>query len=160
MPWSDTTQPRSWKKRWRFRSAARKSCQVRHSQSAAASSRAVHALNASGSSTAMARSGRHVGSMRTPKAVSALTVRCASKSSQGSSVVHTSATWNCFMMPRAVNSGCASFSLHSFQMPGAVSGLNMRSQIPKGFFSSMCAQWCSGLRMRAGTVSAHFMYFS
>ena len=150
----------AWKKSWRRRRASRYESNPRISTPAASPNRSTQALNASGCSIAIPRSGRKVASTRVEKERSAAIWAWHLRSATGSSVVQTSATFICRMIPRHENSGWVSFALDSRQMPSAVCGPNSRSLMPSGRFSSRWVQWYSGLRSVMGTVSAHFWNFS
>ena len=63
----------------------------------------------------MPLSGRQAGSTFTSKEASRAIAMCAPSESVGSSVVHTTTTLNRLMMPRALNQGSFSLSLHFSQ---------------------------------------------
>ena len=159
-PWSLSRHPCAWNTSCRLPSACMNEAKSLISTSAAAASLSVHAFHVATFSTVMALSGRQPGRTWIANVSSSAICQCSDRSSVGSSVVHTSTTSICFMMPRQLNSGVASLALHASQIPLAVSGLSSRSLIPNGRFNSRCDQWYSGLQSVFGTVSAHLRNFS
>ena len=94
---------------------------------AAAASRSSHAFQKAGRSSAIALSGRHVGSTCTVKPEALIAAWCSSVS-HGSSVVQTSLTLLRVMRPRALKSGRASRSPVARQIFSAVAGVSSSQQ--------------------------------
>ena len=106
----------------------------------AASRRLTQAFQAAASSTAKAWSARQVGKTWVSGSFRAASLACGSRVSVGSSVLHTTATRNCFRRPIAVNASSFSLSLARSKTASAVAGPRTVS-IPNGRRSSMCVQW-------------------
>ena len=107
---------------------------------AAFSSFPSQAVQAGRSSTKKALSGLQVGKTCVSGSFLCASTAWGSRESVGSSVLHTTATRNCFRRPIAVKPSSFSRSLARSKVARAVAGERSVST-PNGRRSSMCVQW-------------------